>query len=110
MGTWLDLHDRALVERVIAVLKKQDAPRWEQSLNRARGDSRFALWLVLVDDLIETHPAFQDWSSPSLPVAQLRETYLAGGAPLDAATLWRGRSELTGSSGSAQPSRALGMS
>ncbi len=76
---------------------------------RANGDPRFALWLSLVDDLIETYPALQHFSSPaSLPISQLRENYLAGCSPLDAASLSHRAGELSDTNELLQPSLTPG--
>ncbi|WP_298347576.1 hypothetical protein [Ferrimicrobium sp.] len=109
MATWLDRHDHALVERAIVSLRERETSRWEKALKHANGDPRFALWLSLVDDLIETYPALQHLSlSTSSPVTQLRESYLVGCSPLDAASLTPCAGELSGTNELTQPSLTLG--
>lgn len=111
MGTWLDHHDPALVERAITSIQERDTSRWEQSLPRANGDPRFALWLTLVDDLIETYPPLQRPPSPvSVSVAQLQMNYLAGCSPLDAASLCAHMCEGSSTNARSQPALTPGRS
>ncbi|WP_298207531.1 hypothetical protein [Ferrimicrobium sp.] len=111
MSTWLDYHDPALVERAMTSLGECDTTRWEQSLLRANGDPRFALWLTLVDDLIKTYPPLQRPPSPvSVSVAQLQKNYLAGCSPLDAASLCSHMGESACTNAQSQPALTPGRS
>ncbi|KJE75719.1 hypothetical protein [Ferrimicrobium acidiphilum] len=86
MTTWLDHHDIALVNRAVQTLRDEQPARWAESLERAGGDPRFALWLTLVDDLVASYPPLATNNPPSLPISQLRSQYCAGSSPISAAS------------------------
>jgi len=86
MTTWLDHHDIALVNRAVQTLRDEQPARWAESLQRAGGDLRFALWLTLVDDLVTSYPPLATNNPPSLSISQLRSQYCAGSSPISAAS------------------------
>ena len=86
MTTWLDHHDIALVNRAVQTLRDEQPARWAESLERAGGDPRFALWLTLVDDLVASYPPLVTNNPPSLSIPQLRSQYCAGSSPISAAS------------------------
>jgi len=86
MTTWLDHHDIALVNRAVQTLRDEQPARWAESLERAGGDPRFALWLTLIDDLVTSYPPLATNKPPSLSISQLRSQYCAGSSPISAAS------------------------
>lgn len=86
MGTWLDHHDIELVNRAVQTLRNEQPARWAESLERAGGDPRFALWLTLIDDLVASYPPLATNNPPSLSIPQLRSQYCAGSSPISAAS------------------------
>ncbi len=86
MTTWLDHHDIELVNRAVQTLRDEQPARWAESLERAGGDPRFALWLTLVDDLVASYPPIATNNPPSLSTSQLRSQYCAGSSPISAAS------------------------
>ena len=86
MTTWLDHHDIELVNRAVQTLRDEQPARWAESLEKAGGDPRFALWLTLVDDLVASYPPLATNNPPSLSISQLRSQYCAGSSPISAAS------------------------